>query len=288
MRRKILALFLVGMITLTLSTCKRKTQVKGISLEVAFSEDTLTDELITDMKYTWKTDNTYSQTQQDYSVYVHFWHKRNMLFQDDHVPEIRMSDWEPEKEYTYTRKIYIPAFIDEFDPEFKGDETLKLSVGFLSPYDRSGESKREVLQKNLKILPPPLDTPEILYEEGWYNEEKNPKAFLKHWRWTMAEAKCLIDNPHQDALLVIRGGVNQAILEDQMVIFKINDLVFDKFIPEKGHFEKSYNIKKEMLGDRDEFTLTVSTDKTFVPAEVIPDSKDKRNLGVQISFIYFR
>lgn len=288
MRRKILALFLVGIITLTLSTCKRKTQVKGISLEIAFSEDTLTDEIITDMKYTWKTDKTYNQAIQDYTVYVHFWHKRNMLFQDDHVPEIRMSDWEPEKEYTYTRRIYIPAFIDEFDPEFKGEETLRLSVGFLSSYDRSGESKREVLQKNLKILPPPLDTPEVLYEEGWYNEEKNPKAFLKHWRWTMAEAKCLIDNPHQDALLVIRGGVNQAILEDQMVIFKINDLVFDKFIPEKSHFEKSYNIKKEMLGDRDEFTLTVSTDKTFIPAEVIPDSRDKRSLGVQISFIYFR
>ncbi len=161
-------------------------------------------------------------------------------------------------------------------------------MGLDSPFDRSGKSKREVLLKNLKVLPPPLDTPEILYEEGWYNQEKNPKSLLKQWRWTQEEANCLIDNPHRDALLVIRGGVNRAVLEDQMVIFKINDLVLDKFIPEKSHFEKSYNIKKEMLGDRDEFTLTVSTDKTFIPAEVIPDSKDKRELGIQVSFIYFR
>jgi len=288
MRRKILGLCLVGVMALTLSTCKRTTRVKGITLEVTFSELELSDNLITDMQYTWKTNSEYIQVQQDYNVYVHFWHKENMLFQDDHVPDTPTSEWEPEKVYTYSRRIHIPAFIDEFDPEFKGEETLKLSIGLDSPFDRSGKSKREVLKKNLKVLPPPLDTPEILYEDGWYNQESNPKSFLKQWRWTKGDAKCVIDNPHRDALLLIRGGVNQAVLDDQMVILKINDLVLDKFIPEKGHFEKSYPIKKEMLGDRDEFTLTVSTDKTFIPAEVVPDSKDKRELGVQISFIYFR
>ncbi len=288
MRKKFLVLILVGIMVLIGSACKRKAQVKGISLEIEFSEDPLSDKLITDMTYTWKTDKTYAQTNKDYTVFVHFWHQENMLFQDDHVPDIPTSEWEPGKEYTYSRRIFIPGFIDEFDPEFKGEERLKMSVGLHSPYDRSGKSKANVMEKTLKILPPPLDTPEILYDEGWYNEEKNPDSFLKHWRWTMKEAKCLIDNPHRDALLVIKGGVNLAALEDQMVIFKINDLVLDKFIPEESHFEKSYNIKKEMLGDRDEFILTVTSDKTFIPAEIIPGATDKRELGVQVSFLYFR
>lgn len=288
MKKKALVLFLVGIMVLTVSTCKRKAQVKGISLDVAFSEDSLSDKLITDVTYTWKTENSYIQTNQDYTVFVHFWHKENMLFQDDHLPEIPTSEWEPGKEYAYSRTIFIPAFIDEFDPEFKGEERLKMSVGLHSPFDRSGKSKGTVMEKTLKILPPPLDTPEILYDEGWYNEEKNPDSFLKHWRWTMKEAKCLIDNPHRDALLVIKGGVNLAALDDQMVIFKINDLVLDKFIPEESHFDRSYNIKKEMLGDRDEFILTVTTDKTFIPADVIEGSTDKRELGVQVSFLYFR
>ncbi len=288
MRKKILVLVLVGIMVLLGSTCKRKARVKGISLEIEFSEDPLSDKLITDMTYTWKTDKTYTQTDQDYTVFVHFWHHENMLFQDDHVPEIPTSEWKPGKEYTYSRRIFIPGFIDEFDPEFNGEEKLKMSVGFHSPFDRSGKSKATVMEKDLKILPPPLDTPEILYDEGWYNEEKNPDSFLKHWRWTMKEARCLIDNPHRDALLVIKGGVNLAALDDQMVIFKINDLVLDKFIPEESHFEKSYNIKKEMLGDRDEFILIVTTDKTFIPAEVVQGSTDKRELGVQVSFLYFR
>jgi len=288
MKRKILAILLIGIIPIAFFTCKRKTKVEGISLNVTFSESTLSDNLITDIEYRWKTDNEFVKLKQDYNVFVHFWHKNNMLFQDDHFPELPTSKWEPGKEYTYTRRIYIPPFIDEFDPEFKGEETLRLSVGFCSPYDRTGKSRREVLEKKLKVFPPPLDTPEVIYEEGWYNLEINPNAFLKQWRWTAKEAKCIIDNPHRDALLVIKGGVNPGALKDQKVIFKINDLILDEFTPEESHFEKSYNIKEEMLGQGDEFYLTVSSDKTFIPAKVIPNSKDKRVLGVQISFIYFR
>lgn len=288
MRSKVFALLLVGIIPFAFFTCKRKSQVKGIYLKIAFSELTLSDNLITDIEYKWKTDNEFVELKQDYNVFVHFWHNNNLLFQDDHFPEFQTSKWELGKEYTYSRRIYIPSFIDEFDPEFEGEETLKLSVGFHSPYDRTGKSRREVLEKKLKVFPPPLDTPEVIYEEGWYDLEINPGAFLKQWRWTAKEARCIIDNPRRDALLVIKGGINPEALKDQKVIFRINDLILDEFIPEESHFEKSYNIKKEMLGEGDEFYLAVSSDKTFIPAQIIPNSKDKRVLGVQISFIYFR
>jgi hypothetical protein len=43
-----------------------------------------------------------------------------------------------------------------------------------------------------------------------------------------------------------------------------------------------------MLGEGEEFYLSIVTDKVFVPAEVMPDSKDERELGIQVSFIYFR
>jgi len=165
---------------------------------------------------------------------------------------------------------------------------LKLSVGFYSPYDISGKSKQEILVKKIKIFPPPIDTPDIIYEDGWYNEEVNPESFLKQWRWTSKEAKCFIDNPHRDALLVIRGGVYQEALKGQKIIFKVNDSVIDEFISKERYFDKSYDIKKEMLGDEEEFYLVISTDKSFIPAKTLPNSTDERELGIQISFIYFR
>jgi hypothetical protein len=224
----------------------------------------------------------------DYTVYVHFWHGNNLLFQDDHVPSVPTSKWEPGKDYTYQRRIYIPSFIDEFDPEFKGEDTLKLVVGFYNAFDRTGESKREILTKKLKVLPPPQDAPEVIYEAGWYDLEVDAKAPLKQWRWTAREGRCVIDNPRRDALLVIRGAVNKDIVPNQKVIFKINDLTLDEFIPSEIVFEKSYNIKKEMLGDKDEFYLVITSDQTFVPAKILPQSKDERELGLQVSFVYFR
>lgn len=269
-------------------SCQKRAKVKGLECDVSFSESTLSDNLITDVNYRWETKDDFVKMPADYNIFVHFWHKNNLLFQDDHAPEVPTVEWEPGKVYTYSRRIYIPTFIDEFDPEFKGEETLKMSIGFYSSYDRSGKSKQEVISKKLKVVPPPLDTPEIIYEEGWYDLEINTEAYLRQWRWTSGEARCVVDNPRRDALLVIKGGINPDALDDQKIVFKINDLILDEFIPEESFFEKTFQIKNEMLGDKDEFYLTVATDKTFIPAQVIPNSKDERELGIQISFIYFR
>jgi hypothetical protein len=287
-KRTSLALVAVGLLVLSSLSCQKKAQVKGVELAVGFSAKTLTDNLITDIQYAWKTGADFPKAGKDLTVFAHFWHGSNLLFQDDHVPPVPTSQWEPGQEYKYQRRIYIPSFIDEFDPTFKGEETLRLSVGLYNPYDRSGGSRREVLTTKLKVLPPPPDVPEIVYEKGWYDQEIDPNAPLKKWRWVSGEARCVIDNPHRDGLLVIRGGVNKEIVPDQKVIFKINDMVLDEFIPEEITFEKSYTVKKEMLGEKDEFTLIVAVDKTFFPSKVFPQNKDERELGCQISFIYFR
>jgi hypothetical protein len=268
--------------------CQKKTQVQGVHLDVAFSEATLSDNLITDLTYTWKTADDFAKLDRDYSVYVHFWHNDNLLFQDDYIPDPPTSKWDPGQTYVIKRRIYIPPFIDEFDPAFKGEATLRLSIGIYNPFDRAGKSSREVLSKKLAVVPPPLGTPEIIYESGWYDLEVNQDTVLKQWRWTAKEARCVIDNPRRDGLLVIKGEANIVAVKDQKIIFKINDLTLDEFVAEDPLFDKSYTIKKEMLGDKDEFTLTIAVDRSFVPAKTIPGSKDERELGVQVSFVYFR
>jgi hypothetical protein len=287
-RKTSLTLVAVGLLLLTALSCQKKAQLKGVELAVGFSDKTLTDNLITDIEYNWKTGGDFLKTGKGLTVFVHFWHGSNMLFQDDHIPPVPTSQWEPGREYKYQRRIYIPSFIDEFDPTFKGEETLRLSVGLYNPYDRSGKSRHEALNTKLKVLPPPPDVPEIVYEKGWYSQEIDPSAPLKKWRWISREARCIIDNPHRDGLLVIRGGVNKEATPDQKIVFKINDMVLDEFTPDEITFEKSYTLKKEMLGEKDEFTLIVAVDKTFFPSKVIPQSTDQRELGCQVSFIYFR
>jgi len=268
--------------------CKKDSRVRGIELDVSFSETPLTDRLYVDIQYSWRFRNSFKKIDQNCSAFVHFWHRSNLIFYDNHRPEIPVSRWEPGQEYTYTRRIYIPQFIDALDPEFEGTETLKLSIGLSFPQDKSGKPLKKVYEKKLTVFPPPPDTPEIFYDDGWFDFEIDPETYLKRWKWTAKEARCVIDNPHRDAFLVVKGGVRKDIFKDQKVIFRINDLILDAFIPQKNHFEKFYGIKKEMLGKEDRFFLIFSTDKTFIPARVIPDSRDERELGIQVSFIYFR
>jgi hypothetical protein len=286
-RRKALVLLAIAA-AVVLPACKKKAAVQGVALQVGFSDKVLSDNLITDVQYKWKTDAAFAKLPQDYTVYVHYWHKNNLLFQDDFSPEPPTTQWAPGKEYAFTRRIYIPTFIDEFDPQFKGEETLRMVVGLYSPYDRTGKEKIQILERKLTVVPPPADTPQIVYESGWYGQENDPNSFLKQWRWTGPVARCLIDNPRRDALLVIRGGVNKEILPDQKIVLKINDIVLDEFIPEIGTFDKSYVVKKEMLGEKADFALVIAPDKTFVPGKVVASSQDQRELGLQVSFLYFR
>jgi len=286
--RKAAGIFLVIQIVFVSLSCKKEMRISGVELDVSFSVEPLSDYLITDIQYLWKTKKDFAVVKEDYYAFVHFWHRYNLLFYDNHSPEIPTSRWEPGKEYAYSRRIYIPTFIDKSDPEFKGEDTLRLSIGLNSPHNRTGKLPKPILEKKLRFLPAPPDTPKISYEDGWYDLEINPETSLKRWRWTAKEARCKIDNPRRDALLFIKGGLNLGVLNNQKVIFKVDDSILDEFIPEESQFEKSYSIKKEMLGEEDKFYLVISTDKTFIPKQVIIRSKDERELGIQVSFIYFR
>ena len=141
MKKRNIAVFLLIIAAFFSFSCRKKAQVKGVEFAVDFSDKHLTDNLMTNVTYSWKTTAEFQKMSQDHNVFVHFWHNNNMLFQDDYIPDVPTSKWEPNKEYTFKHRIYIPPFIDEFDPQFKGDETLNLSVGLYSPFDRTRQSR---------------------------------------------------------------------------------------------------------------------------------------------------
>ncbi len=53
--RKVAGIFLVVQMAFVSFSCKRETQIRGVELEVSFSEATLSDDLVTDIQYRWKT-----------------------------------------------------------------------------------------------------------------------------------------------------------------------------------------------------------------------------------------
>ena len=114
--------------------CQKKTLVKGVELEVTFGEPTLSDNLITEVEYKWKTgDDFQPNSSSDYSVFVHFWHNTNLLLQDDYIPEVPTSKWEKGKEYTGQAPDLHPRFHRRVRPPIQGRGNAPLLGRLLQP-----------------------------------------------------------------------------------------------------------------------------------------------------------
>jgi len=289
MRVKII--FALLPIILLTGFCGKKADRRGIDLTMKLSPETVTDSLYFKMDYEFKTAADFKKLGGDYSVFVHFWrvNSKEMLLQDDHLLEKKTSDWAANEKLAYSRILFIPQFLNEFDVDFEGYEELKLTVGLYKP--QTQEKPIILFEKKINIQPASINAPEIVYDEGWNEIETDVNAadpFQKSWRWTTAKSVCIIENPRKDCTLILKGGVNKGAFPDQKLTLRINDALFDEFIPEEGKFSREYTVTPQMMGGADEFSLKIETDKVFIPASAFPGSKDNRELGAQIYFIYFR
>lgn len=285
--------FIVVILSIMLLTafCSKKIDRKGIDLKLKLSPETITDSLYLKMDYEFKTGKNFKKFGSDYSIFVHFWrvNSKEMLLQDDHMPLKKTTEWVANDSIKYSRLLFIPQFLNEFDVDFEGYEELRLTVGLYNP--KIQEKSIVLFEKKINVQPASINAPEIVYDEGWNEIETNVNAkdqFDKSWRWTTAKSVCIIENPKKECTLIIKGGVNKTVFQDQKLIFKINDTLLDEFIPDEANFSREYTVTPQMMGPGDEFSLKIETDKVFVPANVFPNSKDNRELGAQIFFIYFR
>ncbi len=285
--------FAVVILSIMLLTvfCSKKIDRQGVDLKLKLSPETITDSLYLKMDYEFKTAKEFKKFAGEYSVFVHFWrvNSKEMLLQDDHFPLKKVAAWVANDTIKYSRVLFIPQFLNEFDVDFEGYEELRLTVGLYNP---KVQGKPIVLfEKKINIQPASIVAPEIVYDEGWNEIETNVNAkdqFDKSWRWTTAKSVCIIENPKKECTLIIKGGVNKTAFQDQKMIFKINDALLDEFIPAEANFSREYTVSPQMMGNGDEFSLKIETDKVFIPAKVLPNSKDNRELGAQVFFIYFR
>jgi len=287
------SLILIMAAVLLLAGCGKKKETQGIELSLNLSPQPLTDCLYVNMDYTFKTGNDFKKLAKEYRVFVHFWrtNSKEMLIQDDHPPVKKTSEWVPGETMTYSRTLFIPQFLNEFDIDFEGYEEVKVTVGLYNPDPKSKEKSIILYEKKMNIQPASINAPEIVYNEGWYELEtdiKSTDSYEKSWRWTAQKAVCIIENPKRTSTLIVRGGVNKAAIQDQKITLKINDTPLEEFMPETAKFAKEYVITPEMMGDKDEFSLKFETDKTFVPNKIDSNNKDNRELGIQVFFLYFR
>ena len=75
--------------------------------------------------------------------------------------------------------------------------------------------------------------------------------------------------------------------EPQQVKVTLGSAVLDGFtLQPKAPQLRKLPIKAAQLGDGDVAELVISVDKTYIPAVLVPGSKDPRELGVRVFHAY--
>ena len=122
----------------------------------------------------------------------------------------------------------------------------------------------------------------VEFTDGWYaRETANGSA----WRWTHQTATLSFLNPKAPAVLHLDCDARAGLFESgpRTATVTIRDDVVRSFVLDvAGRQRTSVLLPAVTLGQQDRVEVQISVDRTFVPANLVADSRDTRELGLQV------
>jgi hypothetical protein len=220
---------------------------------------------------------------EDHWVFVHFIDNNGeLMWTDDHQPPTPTREWKPGATIEYQRTMFIPKF------PYVGEARVEMGLfstttGERLPLrgDTDGQRAYRAATINMRLQ---TDNLFVIFRDGWHDAEAGEGG--RDWQWSRKEATLAFRNPQRDVrvYLELDQPAGAALAEPQRVDLRIGDTVVDSFaVPTSGgSLIRRVEIPAARLGTGETVDMTVSVDKTFVPAEVpILKSSDPRELGIR-------
>jgi hypothetical protein len=221
---------------------------------------------------------------ENHKVFVHFLDSNGeLMWTDDHEPELPTSRWTPGETVEYTRTMFIPIY------PYVGETTVRL--GLYSPesgrrlrLEGSHGGQRAYDVGQIELLPQ-SENVFLIYKEGWHPAEVARDNVAVEWQWTRKEAVIAFRNPKRDATFYLHlDGRSDLFDQPQQVQVSIGDQIIDTFeVPAREPVLRKAPIAAAQFGAGDMVDLKLTVDKTFVPATLpAAASSDPRELGVRV------
>src|SRR5262245_36524712 len=221
---------------------------------------------------------------EDYLVMVHVMDTdEEMIWNDDHSPDIPTRQWKPGQTIQYTRTVFIPVY------PYVGEATIE--VGLYSPTTQkrltlTGETAGQHAYKVARLqLQPQTENLPSVFKEGWHPAEVAEHNQSVQWQWTKKEATFTFKNPKKDSVFFLDlDNPGSVLREPQHVQMTLNGQPLTEFTLEPGKRElKRIPLKTDQLGPSEMAEIRIAVDKSYVPALVAgANSKDPRELGVRV------
>jgi len=222
---------------------------------------------------------------ENYLLFVHFLDSDGeLMWTDDHEPPTPTRQWKAGSTIEYSRTMFIPKF------PYVGETTVK--IGLYSPPNGNrlplaaptdGLRSYRVASFEMRLESDPLT---VVFGNGWYETEVATEGAGREWQWSRKDATLTFRNPKRGVRLYLQTDqpASGVFAEPQQVEARIGETVVDRFLlPQGGSELRRVELAPEQLGTGDTIEITISVDKTFVPASVPAlKSADPRELGIRV------
>ena len=220
---------------------------------------------------------------EDFRVFVHVLDAdEELMWNDDHNPPVPTTSWKPGQTVEYTRTVFVPNY------PYVGEATIQIGLHSTKDQRRVPLAGEDVGHNSYKVarlqLTPPTDNIITVFKEGWHPAEVVEHNASVQWSWTKRVATLAFKNPKKDCVLYLDLDNPSGVFHDQQeVSVALNGEEVDRFTMTPGkELLRKIALPGAKMGDADMAEIRLSVDKTFVPAQLTPASKDTRELGVRV------
>jgi len=221
---------------------------------------------------------------EDYWVFAHFIDADGeLMWTDDHQPPTPTRQWKPGAAVEYNRTMFVPKF------PYVGETRIEVGLYARSSGDRvplagptDGQRAYQLASFTMRLQ---SDNIFVVFRDGWHETEVGEEGSGLEWQWSRKDATLSFRNPKRDILFYLEADQPvMALAEPRQVELRLGTEVVDSFPLPSGQRElRRVPISAARLGGADTVELTISVDRTFVPATVPAlRSVDPRELGVRV------
>ncbi len=221
---------------------------------------------------------------QKYRVMVHFVDADDeLMWTEDHDPQVPTTEWKPGQTVEYTRTSFIPVY------PYVGEASIQVGLYAAGSGERlklGGDDSGQRAYRVAKLqLLPQTENIFLVFKDGWHPSETAQTNSTVDWQWTKKEATISFRNPRRDSIFYLHldspGNVFQ---EQQTVDVVLGDQPLDHFtLAPKQELIRKIKLSSAQLGSNDMAEVKIVVDKTFVPGLLSPAfSRDTRELGVRV------
>jgi len=273
-----------ALLLLQMIACIERQPVRGLAVNVIFSDRVLTDDLVTRLKVKCITTAAFQPFSRNYRILAVALWKDKILLRETLDTETPPANWLPGRVYEVEKYLYFPAVIDPFDRRTASGIKIEFRIIL---ENGPGNEPVTLFTRKIKLLPRPAESPDVVFMDGWekLNRPSPVPGSSRSEYWTGERAVCLLKNTGRPAILMIEGR-NRS--DGVTVSLYLDEGLLDEFQPGPGEFRKIYPVGPFPLTTDPELHLTIAVDKTIPLNRIYPELGENRPVGLKIERVYFR